>query len=249
MYVENPKTKGSGILCCIPQAGECPLKCPDCFFQSGRSYLEPLEENLPNMPTVEQVGHRVVRVNDGNDSSNHFVRTVREAVSKYPLKFYNTSFALYMEKFNAPFVLTVNPGSMTDVDFQRHSLPPNNLMFVRVRVNTWNLDQVVDEAVRYYTSREVPVVLTFMAYYTTPIPESDKRYYAWRMRTLNDYWAITTEAWRGIMKRYEDNVLVYSCGKIEGEQGNMKCSRCGNCIREFYNTLERMNPCQTNDHK
>lgn len=52
-YKENPKTKGSGIIACIPQTGVCPNKCEDCFFQSGRSYLEPLEENLPNMPTVE----------------------------------------------------------------------------------------------------------------------------------------------------------------------------------------------------
>ncbi len=50
-YKENPKTKGSGIICCIPQTGLCLMKCKDCFFQSGRSYLEPLEENLPNMPT------------------------------------------------------------------------------------------------------------------------------------------------------------------------------------------------------
>ncbi len=36
-YKENPKTKGSGIICAIPQKGICPSKCPDCFFQSVRS--------------------------------------------------------------------------------------------------------------------------------------------------------------------------------------------------------------------
>ena len=44
-YIENPKTKGSGIIACIPQKGLCPNKCEDCFFQSGRSYLEPLEHD------------------------------------------------------------------------------------------------------------------------------------------------------------------------------------------------------------
>lgn len=46
-WIWNPKCKGSGIITCIPQAGRCPNNCADCFFQSGRSYLEPLEENLP----------------------------------------------------------------------------------------------------------------------------------------------------------------------------------------------------------
>ena len=66
-YIENPKTKGSGIISCIPQKGICPNTCEDCFFQSGRSYLEPLDENLPNLP--EEVDYQIVRVNDGNDSN------------------------------------------------------------------------------------------------------------------------------------------------------------------------------------
>ena len=37
-------------------------------------------------------------------------------------------------------------------------------MFVRIRVNTWNLS-MVDKAIDYYTKREVPIVLTFMRYY------------------------------------------------------------------------------------
>lgn len=47
-YIENPKTKGSGIVCAIPQTGVCPIGCEDCFFQSDRSFLEPLDENLPS---------------------------------------------------------------------------------------------------------------------------------------------------------------------------------------------------------
>ena len=106
-YVENPKTKGSGILCCIPQKGRCPNNCSDCFFQSGR----------------------------------------REGFAKYYIK---------------------------------------------------------------------------------------------RKRTLNEYFAITTDAWESVMARYKYNRWVYSCGKVEGEKGGGGCRHCGNCLREFFATRERM---------
>ena len=32
-YKYNPKTKGSGVITCIPQKGICPVKCEDCFFK------------------------------------------------------------------------------------------------------------------------------------------------------------------------------------------------------------------------
>ena len=113
-------------------------------------------------------------------------------------------------------------------------------MFVRIRVNTWNLKRVVAPAVKYYTDNGIPVVLTFMAYFETPIPEKHKKNYIFRKRTINDYWAITTSAWKRIMGQYADNILVYSCGKIEGELGSTKCKRCGNCVREYHNSKERM---------
>ena len=28
----NPKLVGSNIIDCIPQTGECPLKCTECFY-------------------------------------------------------------------------------------------------------------------------------------------------------------------------------------------------------------------------
>ena len=106
-YIENPKTRGSGIVCVIPQTGHCPNECEDCFFQSGRSYLEPLDTNLPNMIPPEDVGDRIVRVNDGNDSNvNHSL--VIESTKCYKHKFYNT--AIPQLDFDAPVVLTVNPG-------------------------------------------------------------------------------------------------------------------------------------------
>ncbi len=234
-YIENPKTKGSGIICCIPQKGICPNGCEDCFFQSGRSYLEPLAENLPNMPTVAEAKNRVVRVNDGNDS-NHQRDLVVKATRKYRRKFYNTAIDHDLGGFDAPVVLTINPHKWTDVDFFRvHPVPPN-LMFVRFRVNTWNLLHC-DEAVKHYTKEKVPVVLTFMAYYTESIPESEKHNYIFRKRTLNSYWVITPQAWDKIKERYGDNPYVYTCGK---DADTHACMHCGHCLREYYATMERM---------
>ena len=238
-YIENPKTKGSGILCCIPQTGRCPKDCKDCFFQGGRSYLEPLDENLPNMPSLEEAKNRIIRINDGNDSNIDRDNVIARS-KVYSHKFYNTSIPHNLAGFDAPVVLTVNGGILTDSGYHRLPKIPENLMYVRVRTNMWNLDSVVNPAVDYYSGEGVPVVLTFMAYFTQPIPEQHKDDYIFRKRTLNEYWAITTNAWRRVMARYEDNMYVYSCGKIEGEKGGAGCPRCGNCIREYFNTLERM---------
>jgi hypothetical protein len=241
MYKENPKTKGSGIVCGIPQIGICPMKCADCFFQSGRSYLEPLDDNLPNLPNeLDMSSYRILRVNDGNDSSHHYVDVI-EAVKNYPMKFYNTSMDRCLSIFDAPVVLTVNPGMRTDTGFTQVKDIPKNLMFVRARVNAWNLEKVVDKVVDYYSERGIPVILTFMAYFKEKIPEGYEAYYTFRKRTLNSYWAITTAGWEKIMARYKYNKWVHSCGKIEGEKGASGCRFCGNCLREYFATMERNN--------
>lgn len=244
MYKENPKTKGSGIVCAIPQTGTCPNNCEDCFFQSGRSYLEPLESNLPNLPNLNQVKYHIVRINDGNDSNHKKADVIKETLG-YNHKFYNTAvpdldFHSFVIQY--PVVLTVNPGFMTDQNF--HMIPdvPKNLMFVRFRANTWNIE-LQKKCIEYYSEQEIPIVLTFMAYYNTTgkIPEGHENNYIFRKRTLNSYNAITTKAWRRVMKQYENNKWVYSCGWIEGELGDTHCRFCGNCLREYFATLERMN--------
>ena len=114
-------------------------------------------------------------------------------------------------------------------------------MFVRIRTNTWNLESVVKPATEFYTNQQVPVVLTFMAYYDEKsIPETHKEEYMFRKRTLNSYSAITTKAWEEIMANFKYNIYVYSCGKIEGEKGKTSCERCGNCLREYFATEERI---------
>ena len=253
MYKENPKTKGSGVVCAIPQQGRCPNNCKHCFFQGhGRSYLKPIEENTPNMPTRKQAEGRVVRVNDGNDS-NHQRNLVIAHTKHYPMKFYNTATPFNIGNFDAPVVLTINPGYMTDTDWYQLDRIQKNLMFVRIRTNMWNLNDVVIPAVKYYTQKKVPVVLTFMAYYkeVDEMPYDIKiksfRYkrrleqtYIFRKRTLNSYWAITTVAWEYIMEKFKYNRWVHSCGKIEGEKGETHCRFCGNCLREYFATMERI---------
>ena len=250
MYKENPKTKGSGIICAIPQIGTCPNNCDDCFFQSGRSYLEPLDENLPNMPSQIQSIGRVVRVNDGNDS-NIDTKNWIMGTDKYPMKFFNTAIPENLEKFQDPVVLTINPTKHTDRDFFMLEDIPENLMFIRIRTNKWNIDQVVNPAIEYYSEKNVPIILTFMAYFDTSdkIPIAYRKHYTFRKRTLNSYNAITTEAWESIMEPYKYNRWVYSCGKIEGEKGTTACRYCGNCLREYFATMERLSVWSNNVHK
>jgi len=235
-YIDNPKTKGSGIICCIPQSTKCPMNCKDCFFQSGRSYLEPLEENLPNIPELLSTLNRVVRVNDGNDSSIDR-QAVSDGTYKFADKFYNTSNPENLESYIYPVVLTINPGTMTDTDFHRIEEPPKNLMFVRYRTNTWNF-HVCESAVEWYSNRCVPIVLTFMAYHDLiSLPTLHEHRYEWRERTINSYLAIKYEYYKNIMGQYGSNRWVYSCG-TEGVES--RCRWCGNCLREYYATIERM---------
>lgn len=232
-YFENPKTKGSGIACAIPQKGRCPFGCKGCFYQSGRGYLEPLEERTPNMPPV--VPGQVVRVNDGNDSSNDIHRVI-EDTARYPDRFFNTSFRHRLADFPGPVVLTLNPGDMTDRDFWRvEDVDP--LMFVRFRVNTWNL-KLAESAVEWYSAREVTTVLTFMAYETLDeIPEEDRWAYGLRKRTLNTYFAITAGAWEHVMEYFRRNKWVHACGFHEDV--STECRHCGNCLREYHAWKEK----------
>jgi hypothetical protein len=234
-YIENPKTRGSGIICAIPQRGACPVGCPDCFFQSGRSYLEPLAEHTPNLPSPEQAAGRVVRCNDGNDS-NHDRAVVMAAAELYRHVFFNTSIPHDLAGFQRPVVLTVNPGDMTDTSAHLLDPIPPNLMFVRVRTNAWNTD-LVRQVVEYYTPKQVPVVLTYMAYYHIRLPPEYSDCYTFRQRTMNSYYCITPAAAAEITAPYSTNAYVYSCGK---DVSTYACARCGHCLREYFATQERL---------
>ncbi len=236
-YKYNPKTEGSGIIGCIPQSTICPNNCSDCFFQSGRSYLEPLSENLPNIPSMEQAEGRVVRINDGNDS-NIDRENVEKVASQFKDCFFNTSSIENLEGYSRPVVLTINPGDMTDRDYHVLYNIPKNLMFVRIRVNLWNYGRVVIPAVDFYTRvLGIKVVLTYMVYYIEKFPNFYEDQYEWKVRTLNSYWVIKDDARRRAENfHFKDVPLVYTCGY----KGTHPCKNCGNCLREYYATKERM---------
>jgi hypothetical protein len=239
-YRENPKTRSSGIVCCIPQRGRCPVGCEDCFFQSGRSYLEPLDDHTPNMPSLRETEQRVVHVNDGNDS-NHQRELVLERTQLYRHKFYNTSIPRDLDSFGAPVVLTVNPGRMTDERAHMLEEIPLNLMFVRFRANTWNTKLLID-VIRHYAdndlaNRRVPVVITFMSYYTQEIPEQHQRWYTFRKRVQNSSWVITQDGWNFVRGPYRDYPWVRTCGLSADVH---ECRFCGTCLREYFATAERL---------
>jgi len=236
-YIENPKTAGSGIICCIPQSGRCPVNCDDCFFQSGRSYLEPLDENLPNMPTEDMAKDRVVRVNDGNDSS-HDRDIVIADTEKYSMRFFNTSFVKEIETFPDPVVLTLNPAQMTDKDIHKLNPVPGNIMFLRFRANMWNM-HLFEDAVSYYHKYKIPIVVTFMRYYEKDsIPSEWQNKYEYKKKIINSYWVLNDSGkfwWSTLIEASQnqygkDSILV--CGDY--------CKDCGICLRTYFKTKENM---------
>lgn len=227
-YIENPKTKGSGIICCIPQTGRCPNNCPDCFYQSGRSYLEPLEDNLPNIPPKELTHGRVVRVNDGHDSAFDINR-VLEVTDQFEDKFFNTSSPFGPDLLKWATVVTVNPGEITDSYFNQVTSP--YLMYVRARANLWNLE-LLEKIIDFYAlKRSISVIITWMNYHTADsIPVEYRRFYDVKTHVTNAYYSPTAEGLR--LADYLFTVPgVYECGK--------QCKDCGNCLREYFAWKEK----------
>lgn len=216
--MENPKLKGSCIIDCIPQTGECPNGCNQCYYNGGRFY-RPLD--TPKIPTKEEAEGKMVRMNSGHDS-NLQRELVIETSMKYEHPYYNTSIPNL--EFPGPVILTVN-GQNTDYAF--HTIVGDinlaNLMAVRVRVNTWNL-HLVDEVVRYYASKDVYVLLTWMRYYDRR-PEKAPGAYEYKYHIQNPSYRLTDEAWETVMERYEGCMYVHSCGRPA-----KLCVACGMCV-------------------
>lgn len=242
-YQINPKTNGSRVVCCVPQAGRCFVKCSDCFFQpsaetgESRAYLGPNYEFTPNVPTPDIYKGKIVRINDCNDS-NYKRDIVMATAAQFVDKFFNTSIPKDLAGFIYPVVLTLNPGSAKQTDTRWHKIDvPDNLMFVRLRVNSWNLD-LVDAAVEYYAVKHnVPVIFTYMAYYETPIPDCYTHHYTWRERTKNSYWVINPEEWDRIYVRYAGIDKVRTCGK---DAMKFSCTDCRNCENFYRERVEQL---------
>src|SRR5208282_4231145 len=136
LTIRNPKQVETALFDCVPQEGKCPHNCNQCFFNREGAFYTP----TPSIPTVEEVEGGIVRMNCGHDSN--FERDlVIETALKYKDFFFNTSVPRF--DFPGPVVLTANPK-----EEERPWQPayedqiPRNLMFVRLRVSSTNLQLV-----------------------------------------------------------------------------------------------------------
>lgn len=227
----NPKMAGSGIVACRPQVGPCLGDCADCFFKGGRYYEDIDVPHIPEWRWVRD-NRLLVRMNDGNDS-NYQRETVIEAARQYDRVFFNTRVPRLDFDGLGPVVLTAN-GEDTDRTAILLTGDLSNLMTVRVRVNTWNLD-LVHEVCEWYVAEDVPVRPTFMAYYHDTVRDPDS--YEWRKRTLNSYWVLRPEARARI--EYElgvDGTMIHTCTSKKGSL----CRDCGKCV-EMYERWAGLN--------
>lgn len=211
MNKENAKLKGSVFLECIPQVGHCPQYCNQCYYNRNPN-------TEPQIPEPDD--SKIVRMNTGFDS-NIQRDLVIETAKRYKHVFFNTSIPRF--DFPGPVVFTANPQEEQPVTYINLS---NNIMFVRLRVSSTNLNHVQD-AVQWITAQRVPVVLTFMSYYTV---NADFHLYEWTVRHVNTCWCPRKFFIKSVLYEYRNNRLVTYCGDY--------CKDCRNC--EIY-YLQRLN--------
>ncbi len=234
---KNPKLEGTLLHDCIPQTGKCPIGCNQCYFNRPDAYYYPIDQ-LPLIPTKEEVGDGIVRMNCGHDSNINYPSVITVA-ERYKHVFFNTS--IPQLNFPGPIVFTANPKEEEDACL--FYKPPKNLMFVRLRTSGTNL-HLIDQAVSYYSAFDVPIVITMMAYYTGHIPivlVNDVHFYAeecyvWQKRHINSYWCPTERFKRAVMERYQDNRNVVLCGTFTSNW----CRDCHNCESYYWQTLKRL---------
>lgn len=219
MTKRNPKQEGSNLFDCIPQIGPCPIKCNQCFYNRPDAFYVSI--NKPHIPSAQEVGNGIVRMNCGHDSNINRDLVIAVA-SKYEKVFFNTSLPLF--DFPAPVVFTAN---RKEEEMAYITSDIKNLMFVRLRTSSTNLG-LIEKAIKGYTQMLVPIVLTFMAYYDdNAVP--DKNNYEWKIRHINSYWCPTYNFKEKVMKKFGGE-LVTMCGTLDSNY----CKDCGNCERFYY---------------
>ena len=242
MTTRNPKQEGSILFDARPQVGPCPMNCSQCFYNRPGAFY--VDINQPQIPTPEEVGDGICRMNCGHDSNIERDKVIACA-KQYKHFFFNTSIPKF--DFPGPVVLTANPREEEPSWMFPEGTPiPLNLMFVRLRVSATNL-KFVREAVEHFTRRTIPVTLTFMAYYEKQpvVPQSAidelaflsaDKFYVFKKRTLNDYWCPTDEfmirVWGEMLQQF--GYLVTLCG------GSDKCKDCHNCDSYYWQTMKRL---------
>jgi hypothetical protein len=216
----NPKLEGSGMLDCIPQTGQCPNKCLECFYNAEGWFRTKSESLFPPYSTK-----KLVRVNSGNDSNVHREYVI-QATSQFKDKFYNTSIPQF--DFPGPVTFTCN-GRDTDYSAMMVSKGLENLMAVRFRTNLWNLD-LLYEVIAYYAQRHhIPVTITFMRYMNFDnIPEQYRLFYVYKKSILNEYYILNPDKQNEVSANYAHE-LVGTCGK----PWSSFCRDCGRCEKLY----------------
>jgi hypothetical protein len=247
--VLNPKQVGSNTFDCRPQVGKCPIDCNQCFYNRPGAFYCDIDE--PYIPDPELVGDSIVRMNCGHDSNIERAKVI-EAAQKYPHHFYNTSIPKL--DFPGPVVLTSNPKEEEGPGYLPRKEPYcdsdlstpvyKNLMFVRLRVSSSNIDHI-DTAAEAWWAVSVPVVMTFMAYYeeearpSTVEPDLELDLddcYEWKVRHINSYWCPTRPFIEAVMRRYRQYRLHSLCGMLD----SVFCRDCRNCETYYWQTLKRL---------
>jgi len=191
---ENPKLAGTILIDAIPQTGLCPNNCLECFYNSG--FFRPLD--APLLPSLKEVGEKIVRVNTGHDS-NIQKDLVLKKTKKYKKKFYNTSMPNF--DFPGPVVFTCNGRYTNEALLIADEEKLDNLMMVRFRSHPGNTNLLL-KCVNYYAVKNaVPVTITFMRYKDKNNIAPDKLHmYKIKRSILNDYWILRDEHKRAILK-------------------------------------------------
>lgn len=224
MARRNPKQVGSCLYDCKPQIGLCPMNCRDCYYNAmGKDHDD---VKLPIIPTLEEVGDGIVRMNSLHDS-NIDKEIVIKTAKQYKHVFFNTSISNF--DFPGPVVYTAGMSDLTD---QWPSKPtPNNLMFVRVIVSYDN-EHVASRIISYWVARNVHVVLTLMRYKKKP--NSDL--YELKKHISNDWWCPTEVFKTKIADKYSKHRLINMCGTINSDY----CKDCRNCEFYYHLTMKRL---------
>lgn len=255
-YKENPKIINSNIVTCKPQEGNCPIGCNQCYANRAGAYVDG-----SNVPTVEEVGNRIVRMNDLGDS-NIQRELVIETAQKYKHYFFNTSLPVF--DFPGPVVFTANreeekfPLTSQSIGWPKEQTNFDNLMFVRLRVSPTNL-ACIERAVEIWcNTHHVPVVLTFMAYYSQEPPgttrngyklgeeelalDNPKEFhyvaYQWKKRHINSYFCPTEKFMAYVTRRMKKigGRLVTRCGTVDSNW----CANCRNCETYYLQTKKNL---------
>lgn len=251
MTKRNPKQEGTNLWDCVPQTGPCPMNCHQCFYNRLGAFYVPIDK--PHIPSPKEVGNGIVRMNCGHDSNIQREKVI-ETAQKYKNYFFNTSIPNL--DFPGPVVFTANPKE-EDSYIRPVEIPLDNLMFIRLRVSPTNLD-IIEEAVSDWTTQNIPVVLTLMAYYDQlpPGAEKGKEFnpvvyhrnlidtptHEWKQRHINSYWCPTVEYKKYIVRRMKaiGNTMVTLCGTYNSNW----CRDCHNCESYYWQTKKHLEEIQ-----